>query len=240
MNERKRPLLVVLSGPSGAGKDAVLDALAERGHAFHRVVTCTTRPARATERHGIDYYFVTDKEFDALINRGGLLEHAVVYGHRSGVPRQQVLDELRGGRDVYVRTDVQGAASIKRIMPDAVRVFIAPSSFDEIEERIRARGSDDEERIQRRLATARGEMERSSEFEHAIVNESGKLDATVDKLIEILETERSAVAGPSRAERRASAKGKPAVATNRNAPDSKRQAANLQQAAKRKELRRRP
>jgi len=184
------PLLVVLSGPSGAGKDAVLDELARRGQAFHRVVTCTTRPPRATERHGIDYYFVTDTEFDALIKSGGLLEHAVVYGHRSGVPKQQVLDELGAGVDVYVRTDVQGAASIKQAMPEAVRVFIAPSSIEEIEERIRARGSDDEERIQRRLATARSEMARSGEFEYVIVNEAGKLDATVDRLIEILDAER--------------------------------------------------
>jgi guanylate kinase len=189
----KRPLLVVLSGPSGAGKDAVLDALAERGHAFHRVVTCTTRPPRANERHGIDYYFVSDPEFDALIQNGGLLEHAVVYGHRSGVPRQQVLDKLGEGLDVCVRTDVQGAASIKRLIPEAVRVFIAPSSLDEIEERIRARNADDEERIQRRLATARGEMDRRSEFEHVVINEPGRLDATVDRLIEILDGERARV-----------------------------------------------
>ncbi len=186
-----RPLLVVLSGPSGAGKDAVLDELARRGQAFHRVVTCTTRPPRANERHGIDYYFVTDAEFDALIKSGGLLEHAVVYGHRSGVPKQQVLDELAAGVDVYVRTDVQGAASIKALMPEAVRVFIAPSSVDEIEERIRARGSDDEQRIQRRLATARSEMARRGEFEYVIVNEAGKLDATVDRLIEMLDAERA-------------------------------------------------
>ncbi len=194
MNE-VRPLLVVLSGSSGAGKDAVLDALAQRGRAFHRVITCTTRPPRTAERHGVDYYFVTDMEFDALIRSGGLLEHAVVYGHRSGVPKQQVLDDLGAGVDVYVRTDVQGAASIKRLMPEAVRVFIAPSSIEEIEERIRARGSDDEERIQRRLATARSEMARSGEFEYVIVNEEGELDATVDRLIEILDAARAAGEG---------------------------------------------
>ena len=127
-----RPLLVVLSGPSGAGKDAVLDALAERGHRFHRVITCTTRPPRSNERDGIDYHFVSDAEFDKLIEDGGLLEHAVVYGHRSGVPRAQVLEKLAEGLDVYVRTDVQGAASIKALIPDAVRIFIAPASFEEL------------------------------------------------------------------------------------------------------------
>lgn len=184
------PLLVVLSGPSGAGKDAVLDEMARRGHRFHRVVTCTTRPPRENEREGVDYFFVSDAAFDKLIAEDGLLEHAVVYGHRSGVPKQQVVDQLRGGLDVYVRTDVQGAATIKRLAPGAVLIFIAPSSLDELEERIRARGSDDEERIQRRLQTAAAEMARRDAFDFVIVNEPGHLDATVDKLLGVLAAER--------------------------------------------------
>jgi guanylate kinase len=185
------PLLVVLTGPSGAGKDAVLDELARRGHRFHRVITATTRPARDNERDGIDYFFLTDEAFDELINTGGLLEWAQIYGHRSGVPRQQVIDRLRDGLDVYVRTDVQGADSIKRLMPGALRVFIAPSSFEELEQRIRDRGSDDEARIARRLEAARGEMARKDAFEHLIVNEPGRLGETVDKLEQILATERA-------------------------------------------------
>jgi guanylate kinase len=189
-NATADPLLVVLSGPSGAGKDAVLDEMARRGHRFHRVVTCTTRPPRENEREGIDYFFVTDAAFDKLIAENGLLEHAVVYGHRSGVPRQQVVDQLRDGLDVYVRTDVQGAATIKRLAPGAVLIFIAPSSLDELEERIRARGSDDEERIQRRLQTAAIEMARRDDFDYVIVNEPGRLDGTVDKLLGVLAAER--------------------------------------------------
>jgi guanylate kinase len=184
------PLLVVLSGPSGAGKDAVLDELARRGHRFHRVITCTTRPPRAGERDGVDYFFVGDAEFDRLIETGGLLEHAVVYGHRSGVPKQQVVDRLRHGVDVYVRTDVQGAASIKLLAPGAVLVFIAPSSLDHLEARIRARGADDEATVQRRLATATEEMARCGEFDYVIVNELGRLEATADRLLEVLEAER--------------------------------------------------
>lgn len=186
----RNPLLVVLSGPSGVGKDAVLDELARRGHRFHRVITCTTRPPRDGERAGVDYYFVSDADFDEMIASGGLLEHAVVYGHRSGVPRKQVAEKLREGLDVYARTDVQGAASIKSLVPAAVTVFIAPSSIEELEERIRSRGSDDEERIQRRLRTARDEMDRMSEFDYVIVNEPGRLEATVDRLSEILDIER--------------------------------------------------
>ncbi len=190
-----RPLLVVLSGPSGVGKDAVLDELARRGRRFQRVITCTTRPRRENEVDGVDYYFVSDVEFDALIASGGLLEHAVVYGHRSGVPRQQVLDKLAEGVDVFVRTDVQGAASIKRIEPDAVLIFIAPSSMEELEQRVRERGSDDEERIARRVAAGRDEMSRRDEFEHVIVNEPGRLDVTIDRLEEILDAARARRSG---------------------------------------------
>ncbi|MEX2246244.1 MAG: guanylate kinase [Dehalococcoidia bacterium] len=186
----RAPLLVVLSGPSGVGKDAVLDELARRGHRFHRVVTCTTRPRRDNETAGVDYHFVTDADFDSLIATGGLLEHAEIYGHRSGVPKAQVAEKLREGLDVYVRTDVQGAASIKRIAPAAVTVFIAPSSLEELEERIRARRSDDDGRIARRLAAARAEMARRAEFDYTITNEPGRLDATATRLTEILEAER--------------------------------------------------
>jgi guanylate kinase len=191
------PLLVVLTGPSGAGKDAVLDVLASRGHRFHRVVTATTRAPRENERDGIDYFFLSDAAFDELIASDGLLEWAHVYGHRSGVPKQQVLDRLAEGLDVYVRTDVQGADSIKRLMPDAVRVFIAPASLEELEERIRARGSDDEERVARRLAAARTEMARRDDFEHVIVNEPGRLEETADRLEQILEEARAARAAAS-------------------------------------------
>ena len=187
----RKALFVVLSGPSAAGKDAVLDELQRRGHRFHRVVTCTTRPRRATETDGIDYHFVTDDEFNELLAKDGLLEHATVYGHRYGVPKQQVLDYLARGMDVYVRTDVQGAATIRRLMPESVLVFIAPASFGELEERIRARGADDNAVIERRLATARAEMARQGEFGYVVVNEQGRLDATADRLEEILAAERS-------------------------------------------------
>ena len=182
----RRPLLVVLSGPSGVGKDAILDELERRGRRFHRVVTCTTRPPRPGERHGIDYFFVSADEFDEMLGGDGLLEHAVVYGQQYGVPQQQVLDAMERGDDVFVRTDVQGATSIKKLMPDAVLVFIAPPSLDDLQRRIRGRGKDDEARMQRRLDTARSEMARQGEFEHVIVNEDGRLDAATDRVEEIL------------------------------------------------------
>jgi guanylate kinase len=192
MGDARAPLLVVVSGPSGVGKDAILDELSQRGHRFHRVVTCTTRQPRAGERDGVDYHFVTDAEFDELIASGGLLEHAEVYGHRSGVPKQQVLEKLGEGIDVYVRTDVQGAASIKQLMPDALTVFIAPTSLEELESRVRERGSDDEARIARRLATAHDEMARRGEFDEVIVNAPGRLEAAVDALQRALTRARAA------------------------------------------------
>ena len=192
MQDEHRPLLVVLSGPSGVGKDSMLDELERRGHRFHRVVTCTTRPPREGERNGVDYHFVTDAEFDRLIVANGLLEHAVVYGRRYGVPKQQILDAMDSGLDVYVRTDVQGAATIKRLMPEAVLVFVAPSSLAEIESRIRGRKADTEESIQRRLATAQAEMARQPEFAHVIVNAPEKLAVAADRLEQVLESERQA------------------------------------------------
>jgi guanylate kinase len=188
-----RPLFVVLSGPSAAGKDAVLDELARRGQKFHRVVTCTTRPRREAETEGVDYHFVSEEGFEGLLASGGLLEHAIVYGYHYGVPKQQVVDYLARGMDVYVRTDVQGASTIRRLMPEAVLVFIAPASLEELEERIRTRGADDEAAVDRRLATARAEMARQGEFEYVIVNEQGRLDAAADRLEEILSAERARV-----------------------------------------------
>jgi guanylate kinase len=173
----------------------VLDELARRGHRFHRVITCTTRPPRESERDGVDYHFVSEAQFNALVASDGLLEHAVVYGHRSGVPRQQVLDALAAGSDVVVRTDVQGAATIKRLMPDAVLIFLAPVSLAELESRIRARGSDDEARIERRLEAARGEMLRQDEFEYVVVNAPGRLEATTERIEEILDAERVRASG---------------------------------------------
>ncbi len=192
VQDEHRPLLVVLSGPSGVGKDSILDELERRGHRFHRVVTCTTRAPREGEHDGLDYHFVTETEFDRLIATKGLLEHAVVYGRRYGVPRQQVLEAMASGLDVYARTDVQGAATIKHLMREAVLVFIAPGSLAEIESRIRGRKADTEESIQRRLATAQAEMARQPEFAHVIVNAPEKLAAAVDRLEHVLESERRA------------------------------------------------
>lgn len=187
------PLLVVLSGPSGAGKDALLACLKERGFPFHFVITATTRPARGDERDGVDYHFLTDEAFDRLLAEQGLLEHAQVYGHRSGVPRAPVVEALARGQDVVMRTDVQGAASIRRLCPQAVLVFISVPSLDELETRLRRRGLDSEESLRRRLQTAEAELARVPEYDYLVLNQRDRLEDAVDAVLAIMTAEKCRV-----------------------------------------------
>ena len=144
-------LLVVISGPSGVGKDSVLARLKGRG-GRHVAVTATTRRRRAGEVDGRDYHFVTRRRFAEMEAAGEFLENAFVYGHRSGVPRAEVRDALARGQDVLMRTDIQGVATIKAAVPQAVTIFLAPASLAELEERLRRRGTDSEEQLRLRLA----------------------------------------------------------------------------------------
>ena len=188
------PLLVVISGPSGVGKDTVLSRMKERGLPFHFTVTATTRPRR--EADPADHEFLTllnEKAFDRLLAEDGLLEHAQVYGYRYGVPKAPVCEALERGQDVIVRVDPQGAATIKKLAPAAVLVFLAPPSIEELEARLRARGLDDPEAMQRRLKAASQEMERLQQFDYAVVNEQDNLDAAVDQVLAIMAAERCRV-----------------------------------------------
>lgn len=187
------PLLVVLSGPSGAGKDAILACLKRRGLPFHFTITATTRAPRGEERDGVDYYFLSDAAFDRLLAEHGLLEHAQVYGHRSGVPRAPIVEALGRGQDVVMRTDVQGAASIRRLCPQAVLVFVSVSSLDELETRLRRRGVDGEESLRRRLQTAEAEMARIPEFDYLVLNEPDRLQDTADVVLAIMTAEKCRV-----------------------------------------------
>lgn len=183
-----RPLLVVLTGPSGAGKDSILARLKSLGRPYHFAVTATTRPPRQGERAGVDYHFVSPDEFQRMLEQDELLEHAEVYGHQYGVPRKAVREALRGGRDVILRTDVQGAHYIKSVDPDAVTIFVAPPSEAEMRRRLSVRGQDGEEQIALRMRVAEEEMKRASEFDHVVINDD--LERCVREIEGILSEER--------------------------------------------------
>lgn len=182
------PLLIVLTGPSGAGKDSVLRALKARPHSRYAVgVNATTRPPRPGEREGIDYYFVSSDQFARMVRDGELLEHAVVYGQDKGVPREPVRKLLESGKHVLLRTDIQGARYIKATVPGTLTIFIAPPSPAELEQRLRGRGDDSPEQVALRLETARHELESAGEFDYVVVNDD--LDRCVSAIEEIIEQE---------------------------------------------------
>lgn len=187
------PLVMVLSGPSGVGKDEVIRRMADRGMDFHFVVTATTRPQRAGEIDGHDYHFVSVAEFAEMIDQDELLEHAVVYGDYKGIPKGQVRDALASGQDVVLRVDVQGARSIKQILPEAVFIFLMADSLEELERRLRERKSEPPDRLKLRIATARQELKRVMEFDYVVINRRDELDRTVDFIQAIIRAEKHRV-----------------------------------------------
>ncbi|MDX9956032.1 MAG: guanylate kinase [Anaerolineae bacterium] len=183
------PIVIVISGPSGVGKDSVLQELQARGYPFHFVVTATSRPPRSQEIHGVDYVFVSEAEFEAMIREDALLEHALVYGQYKGVPKQQVRDALASGKDVVMRLDVQGAATVKCLLPEAVLIYLSAASEEELVARLRARASDTEAQIQRRIQTAQEELGCLGAFDYVVVNSEGALDQAVDTILAIIRSE---------------------------------------------------
>ena len=183
------PLLVVLTGPSGVGKDTVLSRLKALKRPYHFAVTATTRPARSEETDGVDYTFLSDSQYDEMLAKEEFLEHATVYAHRYGVPKPPIREAMAAGRDVLMRTDVQGARYIKSVCPPAVTIFVLPPSWDELEWRLRSRATDSPEQLELRLRTAREEMAAAEEFDHAVVNED--LHACADEIEAILAAERA-------------------------------------------------
>jgi guanylate kinase len=162
----------VIAGPSGVGKGSIVRRVLELvPDGVVLSVSATTRPARATERDGHDYRFVDEVAFDDLVARGALLEWATVFGDRYGTPAEAVEAARGAGRDVILEIDVQGARQVRSRVPDAVLVFLVPPSLEELERRLRARGTESEERIRRRLATAEAELAEAEAFDHVVVND---------------------------------------------------------------------
>lgn len=185
----QEPLLIVISGPSAAGKDSVIQRMKERALPFHFVVTATTRLPRPDERHGVNYLFVSQAGFVEMINRDELLEYAKVYHDFKGVPKEQVRQALASGMDVVMRLDVQGAETVRKLCPDALLIFISPSSEQEMIDRLLERKTETPEDLKLRIATARQEIERVHIFDYVVLNRQNELDEAVDTILAIIEAE---------------------------------------------------
>jgi len=184
------PLLVVLTGPSGVGKDAVFSRMRELGRSYHFAVTATTRPKRDREVDGDDYIFLSEAQLREMIDHEELIEWAEVYGNLYGVPKTQVRDALREGNDVIVKTDVQGVRNIRKVAPDALFIFIAPPNTEELARRLSLRMTETAQALKVRLRTAEEELKEAAGYEHVVVNHSGRLGETVQEIESIIERER--------------------------------------------------
>jgi len=187
------PLLVVLSGPSGVGKDAVLIRMRELKRPFYYVVTATTRSCRPGEKDNIDYHFLATEDFQRMIDEGQFVEWAKVYSNYYGVPRDEITRGLSMGMDVMLKVDIQGAATIKKILPQAVFIFLIPPSMKDLERRLKLRRSESSAELALRLAEAGKEIENLSFFDYVIVSHHGRLNEIVSQICAIVTAERCRV-----------------------------------------------
>jgi len=183
-------LVLVLSGPSGVGKDAALNAMKERSIPLAYIVTNTTRPQRQGETNGEHYHFISQAEFTRMLNANKLLEHAEVYGNYYGVPKAMVRQALISGQDVIIKVDVQGALAIKKQLPDAILIFLMPPSLDELSKRLRKRGTENSKELEIRLNTARSEIEKLPLFNYTVVSYSNRIESIADDIKAIITAEK--------------------------------------------------
>lgn len=184
------PLLVVLSGPSGVGKDAALDALKLLDRPWHFVVTATTRTQRQGEQDGVDYIFLETGAFLKMRERDELLECAQVYGNWYGVPRNQVRQGLRNGKDVFLKVDVQGADTVRELAPEALFIFMIPSSLDDLRSRLTLRMTEKPSEMELRISIAESELGRVGEYDYRVVNREGQLEQAVAEIDAIITAEK--------------------------------------------------
>lgn len=187
------PLLIVLSGPSGVGKDAVLTKMRQSERPLHYVVTATTRPKRAREKNGLDYHFLSRKQFQQMIDKHRFLEWANVYGNYYGVPKDEVRPALSKGLDTIVKVDVQGAAAISRILPQAILIFLMPPSLEALEKRLKRRRSESSQDLALRLARAEEETKDLPLFDYVITSDQDKVGEVISQIDAIVTAEKCRV-----------------------------------------------
>lgn len=188
------PLIIVISGPSGVGKDALIKKLRESRDSLHFVVTATSRPMRPGEENGKDYYFVSKEEFLTMIDKNELLEYALVYGDYKGIPKKQIREYMAKGYDIILRVDIQGAQTLRRVLGDsAVFVFLMAESETALVERLVERKTESREELLVRIATAREEIKHVKNFDYVVVNAEGKLDVAVKLVESIIDAEKAKV-----------------------------------------------
>jgi len=193
LNLPRSPLLIVLSGPSGAGKDSVLTRMKESGYPVEYVTTVTTRPKRAKERDNVNYHFVSTESFQEMVSRNELLEWANVYGNWYGVPKEAVRQALGKGKDIVVKVDIQGAATIKKILPQAVFIFLTPPSMEELITRLKQRHTESASDLALRIKTAEEEIKQLPLFDYVVVNKPDEIDLAVSEIEAIITAEKRRV-----------------------------------------------
>ncbi len=183
------PLLVVVSGPSGVGKSTIVAELARTRPQVVPIVTATTRERRPNEIDGVHYHFLTEEAFQDLIARDGLLEHANNHGHWYGTPIDQVRGILAAGRDAILTISPEGARNVRRQVPDALLIFVMPPSMDDLDARLRRRGSESEASLERRRKDAERWVAEAGDYDHVIVNETGHPEAAAERIWEVIQAE---------------------------------------------------
>ncbi|KAK9064087.1 hypothetical protein SSX86_017959 [Deinandra increscens subsp. villosa] len=191
---KPRPLVIVISGPSGVGKDCLIKCLREDRENIHFVVTATSRPMRPGEVHGKDYFFVSKEEFLKMVENDELLEYALVYGEYKGIPKQQIRDYMAKGYDIVLRVDIQGASTLRKILGDsAMFVFLVAESESELVMRLIDRRTESKEALLVRVATAKEELRQMKNFDYVVVNAEGKLESCVKVVESIIDAEKAKV-----------------------------------------------
>lgn len=191
--EKSPPLLIVLSGPSGVGKDIIISLMRKRFPSFYIAVTATTRPRREKESNGVDYFFVSRETFLEMVKKEELLEWSEVYGNYYGVPLNQVRQALQRDQDTVLKVDVQGAEKIKARIPEAILIFVAPPSHEALVARLRGRKTEKAEELKIRLETSQKEMKAMPIFNYAVVNAEGKIEETLKQIEAIITKEKQRV-----------------------------------------------